>query len=112
METWHSKDGSEIDSGAILTTCANTTIAAIHDRMPVVIEPKDHARWLDCKNLEPRDVADLLKPAREDLFEAIPVSDKVNKAGNTGAEIQAAIAGKPVIRAERTKRATNQLDLF
>jgi putative SOS response-associated peptidase YedK len=33
-------------------------------------------------------VADLLRPADPGFFEAIPVSDKVNKVANTGPEIQ------------------------
>ncbi len=112
METWHSADGSEIDSGAILTTSANTLIGAIHDRMPVVIEPADHARWLDCKSQEPRDVADLMLPAREEFFEAIPVGDKVNKVANSGPEIQMPEAGKPVLQTRSPRKSAGQLDLF
>lgn len=88
METWSDKHGSEMDTGCILTTGANETLRAIHDRMPVVIQPEDYARWLDCKSQEPRHVADLLRPAQADFFEAIPVSDKVNKVSNLGPELQ------------------------
>jgi putative SOS response-associated peptidase YedK len=31
----------------ILTTAANPVVAAVHDRMPVVIPPAAYARWLD-----------------------------------------------------------------
>jgi putative SOS response-associated peptidase YedK len=119
METWHSADGSEIDSGAILTTAANARISDIHDRMPVVIRPKDHERWLDCKTLEPRDIADLLKPVDDDFFESIPVGDKVNKVANSGPEIQLPLHGAerpPVISKgtePKTKPAGNgQMDLL
>jgi len=96
METWHEPGGSEIDTGAILTTNANSDIAHIHERMPVVIKPEDFSRWLDCRSNEPRDVADLLRPADPGFFEAVPVSDKVNKVANTGPEIQEpADAGEP-----------------
>ncbi|TJW46990.1 MAG: SOS response-associated peptidase, partial [Mesorhizobium sp.] len=88
IETYAEPGGSEMDTGAILTVHANADIAHIHDRMPVVIHPQDFARWLDCRTLEPRDVADLLCPAQADFFEAIPVSDLVNKVANTGPEIQ------------------------
>ena len=88
METWSSADGSEVDTAAILTTDANGAVCHIHDRMPVVIQPEDFSRWLDCKSQEPREVADLMVPAAEDYFEAIPVSDKVNKVANTGPELQ------------------------
>ncbi|MBB3657377.1 putative SOS response-associated peptidase YedK [Rhizobium sp. BK650] len=88
METWSSADGSEVDTGAILTTKANGTISSIHDRMPVVIQPEDFSRWLDCKTQEPREVVDLMRPVQEDFFEAIPVSDKVNKVANMGPDLQ------------------------
>lgn len=84
METWHEPGGSEIDTGAILTTAANDDIRHIHDRMPVVIEPEDFSRWLNCRDQEPRDVADLMQPVEPGFFEAIPVSDRVNNHANVG----------------------------
>jgi putative SOS response-associated peptidase YedK len=87
METYLAADGSEIDTGAILTTAANADIAHIHDRAPVVIQPGDFSRWLNCRN-EPAAVADLMQPAEPGFFEAIPVSHKVNKADNMGPELQ------------------------
>ncbi|MBN9221166.1 MAG: SOS response-associated peptidase [Mesorhizobium sp.] len=88
IETYSEPGGSEMDTGAIITTQANSGIAHIHDRMPVVIGERDFTRWLDCRTQEPRDVLDLLKPVEPDFFEAIPVSDLVNKVANTGPEIQ------------------------
>jgi putative SOS response-associated peptidase YedK len=88
METYADPNGSEIDTGAILTTAASPDIAPIHDRMPVVIRPEHRDRWLECRNAEPRDVADLLQPPDPGFFEAIPISDLVNKVSNTGPEVQ------------------------
>jgi putative SOS response-associated peptidase YedK len=88
METWSSANGSEIDSGCILTTSANSAIAKIHNRMPVVIRPADFERWLDCRNCEPRDMADLMQPIDNEYFEAIAVSDRVNKVANSGPDVQ------------------------
>ncbi|MBX3529903.1 MAG: SOS response-associated peptidase [Rhizobiaceae bacterium] len=95
METWAEPGGSEVDTSAILTTTASGDIAAIHDRMPVVIRPEDFSRWLDCVNYEPRDVVDLMRPVEEGFFEAIPVSDKVNKFANTGPDIQERVEPAP-----------------
>jgi putative SOS response-associated peptidase YedK len=92
METYISADGSEVDTAAILTTSANRAIRLIHDRMPVVIGPEDFARWLDCKSGEPRHVADLMQPADNGFFEAIPVSDLVNKVSNMGPDVQKPVA--------------------
>lgn len=115
IETYAEPGGSEIDTGAILTTRANAAIAHIHDRMPVVIEERNFSRWLDCRTQEPRDVLDLLEPAEPDFFEAIPVSDLVNKVANIGPEIQERGIVSP--QAERPKRQKpgadeNQLTLL
>jgi len=88
METYAEPGGSEMDTGAILTISASPDIAHIHDRMPVVVHREDFSRWLDCRFQEPRDVARLLRPTDPGFFEAIPVSDLVNKVANTGPEIQ------------------------
>ncbi|MFC3073044.1 SOS response-associated peptidase [Shinella pollutisoli] len=92
METWSSPDGSEVDTGAILTTAANGDIAHIHNRMPIVVRREDFSRWLDCRTQEPRDVADLMTPVEEGFFEAVPVSDRVNKVANMGPEILEPVA--------------------
>ncbi|WP_442578385.1 SOS response-associated peptidase [Mesorhizobium sp. ASY16-5R] len=105
METYADPNGSEIDTGAILTTAASADIAPIHDRMPVVVRPEDFARWLDCRRLEPRDVADIMRPAEPGLFEAIPISDRVNKFANVGPEIQERIADAPPLAVEPQKPA-------
>ena len=75
METWSSADGCEVDTGAILTTASNETVG--DNRMPAVIRRDDFADWLDCREVEPKDVRHLLKPAEPDLFEAVPVSTPV-----------------------------------
>lgn len=88
VETWSSADGSQIDTAGILTTSANGLLRPIHERMPVVVKPEDYARWLNCKTLLPRDVTDIMRPVQDDFFEAIPVSDKVNKVANTSSDVQ------------------------
>ena len=118
METWSSADGSEVDTGAILTAAANNDIARVHDRMPVVIRQEDFARWLDCKTQEPRDVMDLMKPIDDGFFEAIPVSDRVNKVANMGPDILEPVEERPdEALPEKKKGATapppsDQLSLF
>ena len=102
VETYAEPGGSEMDTGAILTVHANAGIAHIRDRMPVVIDERDFARWLDCRTQEPRDVADLLRPVQPDFFEAIPVADLVNKVANTGPEIQERVVVGP--QAEEARR--------
>jgi len=110
VETWSDPNGSEIDSGRIITTAANDSFAEIHHRLPLVIQPGDFERWLDCKTQEPRDVADLLKPVADDYFEAIPVGDAVNKVVNSGPEIQTRVElAEP---AEASEATDKQMSLF
>ncbi|CAI2935547.1 SOS response-associated peptidase [Aminobacter niigataensis] len=121
METWSEPGGSEIDTAAILTTGASADILHIHDRMPVVIQPEDFARWLDCRTQEPRDVAELMRPAQPDFFEQIPVSEMVNKVANVGPEIQDRVeplpeaapelAAKPKVE-KRKSSDDDQMKLF
>ncbi|MBX9456315.1 MAG: SOS response-associated peptidase [Rhizobium sp.] len=118
METWASADGSEVDTGAILTVDATANFRHIHDRMPVVIAPEDFSRWLDCKTQEPREVVDLMVSPQPDLFEAIPVSDLVNKVANTGPDLLVPVTptAPPVAPPSSRKVAgtgdAGQLDLF
>lgn len=81
-ETWQHPNGSEIDTGCILTTAANGAVGEIHDRMPVVILPEDFDRWLNAAS--PAEVQDLLRPPPEGFFEAVPVSDWVNRVDADG----------------------------
>lgn len=113
MESWSEPGGTELDTGAILTVDANEDLRGIHHRMPVVIDQQDFARWLDCLNQEPRDVADLLRPADPGFFEAVPVSDKVNKVANMGPELQDRAEGRAAAPDDEPKDADDdQLTLF
>ncbi|MFK5979780.1 MAG: SOS response-associated peptidase [Rhizobiaceae bacterium] len=115
MESWASPDGSEIDSGCILTTSANKSLSAIHHRMPVIIKPEDFNRWLDCKTQEPRDVKELMLPFGEDYLEAIPVGKAVNKVSNSGPEIQTRVEIEPIGKGPNKPNKlvkTDQMKLF
>lgn len=116
VETYAQPDGSEMDTGAILTTEANAEFAPIHHRMPVIVHPRDYDRWLDCRGQEPRHVADILRPVEEGFFEAIPVGDRVNAVANTGPEVQDRVEPaeieEPVKPLPARKAGSDQLTLF
>ena len=86
-ETWNTADGSEMDTACIITCGPNGTMAAVHDRMPVILEPRDFDLWLN-PHSESRDVLTLLRPADEDILELVPISDRVNKVANDRADVQ------------------------
>ncbi len=86
-EHWLGADGSELETMAILTAAANEDMAAIHDRMPVLLLPRDFERWLDCKPGTAEHVRELLRPAPDGLLEMIAVNPKLNNPRNEGPEL-------------------------
>lgn len=65
----------------IITTDANATVAPIHDRMPVILEPGEETRWLEAA--DPADRATLLDPyPDDDGLQSYPVSRAVNDPTN------------------------------
>lgn len=71
---------------AILTRSAASSIAGVHDRMPVVLPQKAFAAWLDPDLDSAPAAAELLAQAQTE-FEFYPVSTKVNNARTEGAEL-------------------------
>lgn len=61
------------ETACILTTSANTLVAPVHDRMPVILRPRDEARWLD-PGLTTDALAALLAPFPADAMAATDVN--------------------------------------
>ena len=80
-ESWRPAEGPSIETFTILTTDPNEVTEPFHNRMPVILEPKDYDRWL-----EPGDPArppvDLLRPYPADRMRAWPVSARVGNVRN------------------------------
>lgn len=82
-ETWRDPGdpaAAPLRTCAILTTEANDALRALHDRMPVILEPSSWDRWLDRDLREPEAVRDLLVPYPPDLLALHEVSRDVNDA--------------------------------
>jgi len=77
-DRWESPDEGVIETCAILTTAANTVLAPIHDRMPVILPQTGYARWLDPALKDVDSLSPLLVPFRPEDMLAIPVSPRVN----------------------------------
>jgi putative SOS response-associated peptidase YedK len=78
-ELWASPNGSEIETCAILTTGANGVIAAVHERMPVILEQADFDAWLSPQTGQDQ-VQRLMAPADEDALVLEPIA-KVGESG-------------------------------
>lgn len=83
---WEHWEGEEemIDSCSIIVTAANPFMAAIHDRMPVILPELHYDAWLDPDNHQPQSLLSLLQPVPGDELEAYPVSRAVNNPRNEG----------------------------
>lgn len=81
-ETWQAPDAEPVASCTIITTDANALVAAIHNRMPVILRPECYAAWLDPAPREPADLGALLVPFPDELLEAFAVSPLVNSPAN------------------------------
>ncbi|MGR9087316.1 MAG: SOS response-associated peptidase [Gammaproteobacteria bacterium] len=81
-EKWKTPDGGELESCTIIVTEANDFTRSIHDRMPVILEPKDWDSWLEPKTENDWILQSLLKPYPDDAMTAWPVSAKVNSPRN------------------------------
>jgi putative SOS response-associated peptidase YedK len=71
----------------IVTTAANTLMAPIHDRMPVIVPPAHWARWLRRDLQDPAALAALMTPADPAGMQAWPVSRAVNRSSSEGSEL-------------------------
>lgn len=88
-ETW-GRGEARITNCAIVTTTPNATMAPIHNRMPVILDPADYSDWLNPAT--PIDtVRDLLRPASDDLLAAYLISAWVNSPAHDDARVLAPI---------------------
>jgi putative SOS response-associated peptidase YedK len=74
-------------SCVIITTTANTLLAPIHDRMPVVLPEPAWRSWLDPDEHDVDKLLGLLVPAPDADFDVYAVSTRVNSARNNGPEL-------------------------
>ncbi len=65
---------------AVLTCAPNRLVAAVHDRMPAVLDAEEAVAWLAAPS------GALLHPAAEDALVATPVSPRVNSVQNDDPE--------------------------
>jgi putative SOS response-associated peptidase YedK len=73
--------GETVKSCTILITAPSKFVADVHDRMPVILEPKNFERW---EHGNAKDAAALMRPAAEDVLQMWPVSRRVNSSRADG----------------------------
>lgn len=108
-ETYSDASGGEIDTAAIVTTDANGTLSAIHDRMPVILDNPGIASWLDVDTVTDRDAMALVRPCADERLRLYPVSSRVNSVANDDDTLLIPLAERdpaPEPQPGRTRRET------
>lgn len=86
-DTWESPDGSSVKTCTIITTEPNDLMKSLHNRMPVILYPRDYGKWLEPSPQTPDNLLPLIKPFPADDMSAYPVSTLVNKPDNDTPEL-------------------------
>ncbi len=79
-------DAAPLETFTIRTTDPTELMEPVHNRMPVILEPKDYDRWLDPGD-PARPPLDLLRPYPAERMKAWPVSDRVDNVRNNAPEL-------------------------
>jgi putative SOS response-associated peptidase YedK len=91
---WHGEDGSKLRTCTILTTAANSAIAGLHDRMPIILAPDAERSWLDAAST-PAQLSELLAGLTAEQTAFRPVGPAVNDARYDGPECLAPPVADP-----------------
>jgi len=86
-ESWTDKESDEesvYKSCTIITTSASETIREIHHRMPVILDPKFHEKWLSVEIQDPKKLEIILQKGLIHDMKYYPVSKLVNFVKNNG----------------------------
>jgi putative SOS response-associated peptidase YedK len=81
-EHWEGGDGSVVESCTLLTTQPNELVRPLHNRMPVILHPRDYDLWLDLEVQDAARLQPLLRPFPSAEMEAHAVSRRVNRPEN------------------------------
>ena len=86
-ESWYPARNQPEVTFTIVTCAANVTVAAIHDRMPVILDEGGAEDWMNPGEKEPLSLKRLLVPAPADLLVMQPASPIANSVKNEGPEL-------------------------
>jgi putative SOS response-associated peptidase YedK len=95
-DRWKDASGNTVETCSILTTTPNAVTSAVHDRMPVILDPDAYNLWLDSGMKDVSAVSDLLKPYDARLMRCFPVSTRINSVVNDDQECCAPVELAPI----------------
>ena len=85
-DRWRDPGGQWVQSCSILTTTPNAVTSAVHDRMPVILDPEAYDLWLDPGMKNVAAASDLLQPFDARVMRSYPVSTRINHVANDDEE--------------------------
>jgi putative SOS response-associated peptidase YedK len=85
-DRWKDPNGNWIKTCSILTTTPNAVTSAVHDRMPVILDPDHYDLWLDPGMKDVAAASELLKPYDARFMRCYPVSTRINHFANDDEE--------------------------
>jgi putative SOS response-associated peptidase YedK len=85
-DRWRDASGKTVETCSILTTTPNAVISAVHDRMPVILDPDSYDLWLDPGMRDVTAACEVLKPYDARLMRCYPVSTRINHVANDDEE--------------------------
>ena len=83
---WKDSSGTWVKTCSILTTTPYAITSAVHDRMPVILDPDSYDLWLDPRMQNVAAISELLKPYDTHLMRCYPVSTRINHVANDDEE--------------------------
>ena len=81
-DTNETLDGQILETCSILTTAANSLMAPLHHRMPVILHQGEFDRWLDPADTGPQALQHFYQPYPSELMQEWLVSQLVNSPRN------------------------------
>jgi putative SOS response-associated peptidase YedK len=90
-ERWKDSAGTTLETCSILTTTPNAVTAAVHDRMPVILDPDSYDLWLDSGMKDAETAAEMLKPYDANAMSCYPISTRINHVANDDEECAARV---------------------
>jgi putative SOS response-associated peptidase YedK len=85
-DQWKDETGKPVFSFTILTTDSNDLLRSIHDRMPVILDPKNEPAWLDTEFRDSKTLKKMLTSYPSEKMQTYEVSSLVNIPTNDSPE--------------------------
>jgi putative SOS response-associated peptidase YedK len=86
-DIWRAPDGKPVKSFTVVTTRANSLLAQIHDRMPVIVPPDRWPSWLGEAAVAENELKAMLAPFPAERMAMWPVDRRVGNVRNDGPDL-------------------------